>query len=429
MSSTESRASTARRVRVERNIYRRPDGRFELGYRDSTGKQRWQVVDGGITAARTARDTKVSARGRGEVVKPNPRLTFGVAADRWLAEQVSSLRPATQASYRNSIETHLRPRWGNRRLDTLTPDDAARLVRELRAAGRAETTIATILQAAGRVFVFARRRCAWHGDNPIALLENSERAKLSLTERRRIFQGDELQQTLAAAREPWRTLFAFAATTGGRISECLGLVWADLDLSDVEAATVSFAAQVDRKGQRSPLKTDESRRTVELPRSLAAMLLSHRARSPHSRPESFVFASRSGRALGQRNVSRALRATMIAATDERGRPTFPILHERDERGRRKLPPRGAVPSFHGYRHTAASDAIAAGDGVEEVSWQLGHRNSNVTRAVYVQEVKSAERTARRRAKMEDRYGAMLRAAETAETAPTAEGVVVPLRSA
>ena len=31
-----------RRVRVERNVYRRPDGRLEVGYRDSASKQRWK---------------------------------------------------------------------------------------------------------------------------------------------------------------------------------------------------------------------------------------------------------------------------------------------------------------------------------------------------------------------------------------------------
>ena len=45
-----------RRVRLpgdqNSNIYRRPDGKLEIGYRDSLGKQRWKVVRGGITAAR-----------------------------------------------------------------------------------------------------------------------------------------------------------------------------------------------------------------------------------------------------------------------------------------------------------------------------------------------------------------------------------------
>ena len=35
----------------------------------------------------------------------------------------------------------------------------------------------------------------------------------------------------------------------------------------------------------------------------------------------------------------------------------------------------------------------------EVSWVLVHRNSQVTRAVYVQEIRTIERQARRRARM------------------------------
>ncbi len=100
---------------------------------------------------------------------------------------------------------------------------------------------------------------------------------------------------------------------------------------------------------------------------------------------------------------------MKAATDDDGRPTFPVLHGVDENGGKLPVTRGSVPTFHGFRHTAASEAIAAGDGAEEVSWQLGHKNSNVTRAVYVQEIKDAERRARRRAKMEARYGSVLEA--------------------
>jgi hypothetical protein len=46
-------ASKPRRERVERNIYRRSDGKLEIGFRDSDGKQRWQKVEGGIRAART----------------------------------------------------------------------------------------------------------------------------------------------------------------------------------------------------------------------------------------------------------------------------------------------------------------------------------------------------------------------------------------
>jgi integrase len=266
MSSTND---LARRVRVERNIYRRPTGTLEVGYRDSTGRQRWITVDGGVKAARAVRNDLLARRGRGERVQPNPTLRFGDAADAWLAGQVAEVRPATQAIYANAITNHLRPRWGRRRLDTITVEDVAALVRDLRGAGKAEWTIAGVLKAANRTFKFAKRRMNRHGQNPVIELESGERPRVSAASRRPIFRRDELAQTIRAAREPYRTLFALGSVTGARISECLGLVWADVAIDDLDAAEVRFEHLVDRHGHRTPLKTDESRRTVEIPRQLA----------------------------------------------------------------------------------------------------------------------------------------------------------------
>jgi hypothetical protein len=56
---------------------------LEVGYRDA------------VTAARIARDdARTKARGRVRE-SANPRLKFGEAAERWLSEQVSQLRPST----------------------------------------------------------------------------------------------------------------------------------------------------------------------------------------------------------------------------------------------------------------------------------------------------------------------------------------------
>jgi integrase len=139
------------------------------------------------------------------------------------------------------------------------------------------------------------------------------------------------------------------------------------------------------------------------------MLVAHKLRCTDTREQAFVFSTRTGRPIQQRAVGLALRGAQIRARDAKDRPTFPILHERDDHGHRRQAPAGVVPSFHSFRHTAASEAIAAGESAEEISWQLGHKNSVITRTVYIQEVKSAERTARRRARMEQRYGAMLEA--------------------
>jgi hypothetical protein len=123
-----------RRVAVPENrgIYWRADGLLEVGYRDADGRLRWRGPYETITAARAGRgDAKAKARS-GERESASPRLKFGEAADRWLAEQVIELRRQTRDAYASHVRNHLRPRWGNRRMDAIDVTDAARLVRELR---------------------------------------------------------------------------------------------------------------------------------------------------------------------------------------------------------------------------------------------------------------------------------------------------------
>ena len=419
-----------RRVAGEKNhnVYERPDGLFEVGYRDSAGKQRWRVPDfpaafKTITEARRARDSVLGRKASGETVKPSPKLAFGAVADRWLAEQVVELRPRTRERYVGSVKNHLRPRWDRRRMDAIDVSDAAKLVRELRAEGLAEWTISGILRVAGRIFRFARRYCGWRGEDPFTLLEAGERPRISATPERRIYVGDELAQTLAVSWEPWTTLFRLADVVAGRESELLGLWWEDLDLRDLDAATIRFGFQVDRQGGvRVPLKTDESKAVLPLPRAAALMLLEHRARTvAPTGANSFVFATRTGKPLGQRNALRALYKAQQRARTPEGVPTFPALFEHDERGhllvddkgdyvptrahRRDLPP---LPDFHALRHTAAMDC----EDAEEARDLLRHRNSNVTRAVY-----RAHFDDRRREALRSRMEARMEATNRNEAQP------------
>jgi integrase len=374
-----------RRVAVPGNtgVYWRADGTFEVGYRDADGRQRWRGPFDTLTEARAARgDARAWARG-GERESANPRLKFGEAADRWLAEQVVELRPTTGAIYGNAIRNHLAPRWGDRRMDAIDVTDAARLVRELRAQGLSEWTIAGILKAAGRVFKFARRHCRWRGENPVGLLEGGERPKVSASPERRIYTGEELVQTLAASTEPWTTVFRLAGVVAGRQSELLGLWWENLD--------------------------------------------EHKARTrAPTGPRLYVFGTRTGRPVNQREVLRALHRAQERARDADGRPTFPELFEHDERGhlvvdddggyvlrdvpRKELPP---LPDFDALRHTAAMDC----DDAEEARDLLRHSNSNVTRAIY-----RAHFDDRRRANLRARMEARMEATERAKSAATpAEG--------
>jgi integrase len=316
-------SSQPRRVRVERNIYRRPSGVYEVGFKDGTGKQRWRTVQGGITAARAARDELLARRGRGEQVEPKTRLTFAHASEAWLEGPVRDLRPRTDECYRNAVSTHVVPRFGTRRLDVITPDDLAALVRDMRAAGLSEWTIAIAIGVLNRIYRYATRRLGWSGTNPVSVMLTSERPKPSQRQRRRIFEGAELEQTIAAAREPWRTLFTVAALTGARVSELLALTWADIQLVDLDDAEIEFAWQVDRHGERVPTKTDGSARTVPIPRELAVLLAQHKLASPHKQPDDYAFTTRTGGPLRQRNVGRALRIAQTRCRRRDRRPDVP----------------------------------------------------------------------------------------------------------
>src|SRR5687768_3047711 len=126
-------SSHLRRAQVERGIYRRRAAsgawRYEITYSDSMGKQRWQVVPGGLREARAARGGILAKLGRGErVVKSNE--TFETFALAWL--ETADLRQRTRDTYRNSLVRHVIPIIGRRKIGTVNEDDLVRVITEMR---------------------------------------------------------------------------------------------------------------------------------------------------------------------------------------------------------------------------------------------------------------------------------------------------------
>jgi integrase len=425
-----------KRSRVKPGIWRRygADGkpRYEITYRDSDGRQRREVVQGGIRAAETALADRKARKGRGERVAPSPRLTFGEAAAKWMAAQGPNLRPATRAAYESSLSVHLLPAWANVRLDRIDVAMVAALIERMQTAeyrqqviersarqsaertgrkprvakvksGYRPWTIRGVLTPAGRVFDFARRRLNWSGANPVRELERNERPAHDPHERR-ILTSDELARLIAAAEPPYRAIIATAASLGTRLGETLGLTWADVDF---EAGVIHVRHQIDRRGERVALKTKRSRRVIEAPDSLLKMLRSHRAASPNKAPDGLVFAARNGKPLDHRNVAQRGLARAVK--------------------RANLDTSDRAPTFHELRHAHASAWIAAGGDLVELSARLGHRDPAITASVYSHEFEAAARSASRRARLDAIYGssmaAEMAAPEVNEGQQTATGKI------
>lgn len=391
---------------LNRNIYLTAAGKYEVGYKDAAGKQRWKTVNGGKMAARKVRDELLAQRAKGEQPADNRRLRFGAAADAWEAQHVVMLRERTQDTYRAHLD-RLRARFSTARLDRLTPGDFASFVREMRDAGLAEWTIHATLQRARQVYDYAGRRLGWSGRNPIDQLDRSERAKLSQTKRKVIFTEAEVRQTIDAASEPFKTLFTVAARTGARVSEICGLRWAYVELDDLDDADLRIEWQLSNDGLfLAPLKTDGSARTLPIDRDFAETLTLFK----HARgldgyavgPDDFVFSTRSARAITRRNVSRALRAAQKAAVKDDGQPAFRTLHEVDETGKSKPVAAGVIPSMHSFRHSYVSYGLRNGVSLFDLSRELGHSSPTVTGQIYAHEINDAGLKTRRRARMADR---------------------------
>jgi len=294
------------RVRVERGVYRQPNGKYAVCWRRA-GRLRFRTVGFDLPAARRKRLALVAATREGKVpVSPRLRFEAKVAA--------GERHPRTLEAHRYQLDRHLLPVLGRRRVAALTVDDVAELLHELRRKGCSAKTSASALATLQSVLRFARRY-GWVVTDPVERLGHDERPRPQ-RRRQRVLGRAEIERLLAACSPRDRLILAMVLYTGLRISELLGLVWDDVDFA---AGVIPCArAAVARPPRRSrPARRAEDRR-------LGARRAARRsARPPAQRPQARqpirarrgrVFATARGTPYGHRNVSRRVigRAAQLA---------------------------------------------------------------------------------------------------------------------
>lgn len=157
-------------------------------------------------------------------------------------------------------------------------------------------------------------------------------------------------------------------SAGLRIGEALGLAVCDLDR---QHSLIRVEYQLGRDGTRTPLKTAESRRAIDIPPQLTRRLVALLAeRGALFDPAALLFASRNDsgleRKVAREALKRAVKGAGIAAPE---------------------------PSLHDLRHSHASMLIALDVPVVDVQRRLGHRKPDTTLRIYAHQWK--EREARR----------------------------------
>ena len=169
---------------------------------------------------------------------------------------------------------------------------------------------------------------------------------------------NEIGALLAAAREPYRTIFTVAIFAGLRSGEIRGLQWHDIDLAN-RRLHIRRQAQ---NGRLVPPKTSSAVRDVALIDPLPNTLERYRARRPPLSGGSLLFLDK-GAPLRSPRLCYALRRTAARAGLEQS-PEDPLLR------------------FHDLRHTYASILIAARADVAFIARQLGHATPATTLLIY-----------------------------------------------
>jgi integrase len=194
--------------------------------------------------------------------------------------------------------------------------------------------------------------------NPISQLERGERPNHDDQRPKRILSLQEMQKLIQAAdSEQTRCLLELLLTSGLRIGEALGLTLTDLD---PEHSLIHIRYQLGRDGNRTPLKTTESRRTIDIPPQLIRRLLTLiTQRGARFNPDAFVFASRNETGLERKTARTALNRAATAANLADPKPTL-----------------------HDLRHSHASMLIALDYNLVDIQHRLGHRKPDTTLRIY-----------------------------------------------
>lgn len=400
-------ASKPRRTRIERG-YRQTNGKYAICARRA-GRLHFRTIGYDLSAARIARTALIAALGRGEV-PASPRLRFDTVAGWWLARFEAKVaagerHPRTLEGHRYHLKQNLLPALASRRIAALGVDDVAALLEDLRARGCSAKTAGGALSTLHSILRYARRR-GWIVIDPVDLLEAEERPRPA-RRRQRVLGQTEIERLLEACSSRGHLLVATALYSGLRISEMLGLIWADIDF---HRGVIAVRFQLSRAHRSSPArrvatKTPASVREVPLVPQLAGLLAAHKQTTPFAADADWVFATRRGTPYGHRNVARQIlqRAARSSGLDDESWPPL---------------------RFHDLRHTFASHLIVdLGLDVAQVSRILGHARITITLDTYTHLFDDARHLRDIRARMARSSFASLLAADTGHS----QGKLVQLR--
>ena len=292
---------------------------------------------------------------------PFATITFADFIGRYFVPNfLPTLKQSTRKRYQTTLNYHLKPAFGQKRLCDISNLDIQTFVLSKFDSGSGWEFCNHLRNLMSKVFACAKKWGHFSGDNPATGVDLPEkvavREKIALT-------WEQCQKLLAVLPEPVQTMAQVGIHTGLRVGEILGLRWQDVDFLKREIRIQQAAY----RGSIGSPKTKGSKRTLPLPPPLAAALRRHYEASPQR--DGLVFPTRTGMPFSD--------CTLLS---------------------RFIKPAGkqiGVPwlSWHTFRRTHATLLSHVGASPKEAQAQLGHAHMSTTMDIYTQPIPSHQRAA------------------------------------
>ncbi len=343
---------------------------WRVKFRDAAGQQVQETLGAeseGWTRKRAeaelrARLTDVEREGRRRM-KP---MTFATFATEWEETYPDSrgLKRSTREGYRSIIERHLTPAFGPLKLEAVDVTRIEDYVATMRRKGYAPRTLNRHLNLLSKILGTAVRRQLVRF-NPVPSVERPREPRkrwtilspLEISQVERAF--NELIADAEGEERSWteqaRAVFLTVIGAGLRRGEILGLRWEHVDLADPSGALLRVRETWVRNGVDTP-KSEAGERTIALGAVLAEELWQHRRRTAFQSDAERVFCHPTkGTPLDHKRYAVTLRLALQKA--EIDRPMRP---------------------FHDGRHSAITNAAAAGTPPAALMARAGHSDYKTT---------------------------------------------------
>lgn len=278
---------------------------------------------------------------------------------------------STQEGYRDFIDAHILPRWGEKSLASIKSVEVESWLRKLKRKDGQPASPATcskIRNLMSALFSHAIRY-EWAVRNPITAVRTSAK-RLRTPD---ILSPNEFQALLQELPQRERLMVLLAGSIGLRRGELIALRWSDIDFrAEVVNVTRSIWHNVE-----GGTKTAASRKPLPIPSPVIPELKRWREASFYKADEDFLFPSL------LKNGEQPVQPEMILR-----------LHVRPALERLKVEKR---IGWHSFRHGLATLLRQQGVDIKTAQELLRHANSRITLDIYQQAVSEEKRVAQNRA--------------------------------